>query len=159
MEEYLLRFATPYQRYLVNNDLPGLMRSVEKAAKSMRTDFRIMTQELLQTDRAGLPATRDTIGAYSGALATWRDGLTPTMAVSWEAPDTDFAALVVARLGAEPSVEAIRVAAKKGLTILQKGAAGAMAQKLATLFFGAIGLTAEGTPEAVASSAAGEAEA
>jgi hypothetical protein len=62
----------------------------------MRTNFRIMTQELLQTDRAGLPATRDTIGAYTGALATWRDGLTPTMAVTWEAPDPDFAALVVA---------------------------------------------------------------
>ncbi len=96
MEEYLLRFAAPYQRYLVTNDLDTLMKSVEKAARSMRVNFRLMTEELLQTDRAGLPATRETIGAYTGALATWRDGLTPTMAVTWEVPDPDFAALVVA---------------------------------------------------------------
>jgi hypothetical protein len=96
MEEYLLRFATPYQRYMVNNELNALIEGVEKAAKSMRTNFRIMTHELLQTDRAGLPATRETIGAYTGALATWRDGLTPTMAVTWDVPDPHFAAIVVA---------------------------------------------------------------
>jgi hypothetical protein len=96
MEEYLLRFATPYQRYMVTNDLDAFMKAVERAAKSMRTNFRLMTEELLQTDRAGLPCTRETLGAYTGALHTWRDGLLPTMAVTWEVPDPNFAALVVA---------------------------------------------------------------
>lgn len=96
VDEYLLRFATPYQRYMATNDLEGLVQCVEAAAKAMRTNFRLMTEEQLQTDRAGLPATRETIGAYTGAIHTWRDSLMPTMAVTWEAPDTDFAALVVA---------------------------------------------------------------
>ena len=95
-DEYLLRFASPYQRYMVTNDLNGLMKSVETAAKSLRTNFRLMTEEQLQTDRAGLPASGETLGAFTGAIHTWRDGLTPTMAVTWDVPDTNFAALVVA---------------------------------------------------------------
>lgn len=96
MDEYLMRFAAPYQRYLVDNDLDSLMKGVERAARNMRTSFRLMTEELLQTDRAGLPMTRESVGAFTGALHTWRDGLLPTMAVTWEVPDTDFAGLVVA---------------------------------------------------------------
>lgn len=96
VDEYLMRFAAPYQRYLVTNDLDALIADVEKAAKSMRVNFRLMTDELLQTDRAGLPRMRESLGAYTGALHNWRDGLTPTMAVTWDVPDTDFAALVVA---------------------------------------------------------------
>ncbi len=96
MEEYLLRFASPYQRYMVTNDLDALIRAVEQAAKSMRVNFRLMTEELLQTDRAGLPCSRESFGAYTGGLHNWRDGLPPTMAVTWEVPDPHFAALVVA---------------------------------------------------------------
>jgi len=95
-DEYLMRFASPYQRYLVNNDLDELIEGVQKAAREMRTNFRIMTEELLQTDRAGLPMMQETVGTYTGALHNWRDGLLPTMAVTWDVPDTDFAALVVA---------------------------------------------------------------
>lgn len=95
VDEYLLRFASPYQRYLVDNNLDELIKSVEHAARKMRTNFRIMTEELLQTDRAGLPMMRESVGAYTGALHNWRDGLLPTMAVTWEVPDTNFAAMVV----------------------------------------------------------------
>ncbi|MBI4580930.1 MAG: hypothetical protein HY718_14580, partial [Planctomycetes bacterium] len=95
-DEYLLRFASPYQHYVVTNELDALLQRVESAAKGMRVNFRIMTEELLQTDRAGLPAMRESVGAYTGALHNWRDGLLPTMAVTWEVPDRQFAALVVA---------------------------------------------------------------
>lgn len=95
-DEYLMRFASPYQRYMVTNNLDALIKGVESAAKGMRTSFRLMTRELLQTDRAGLPMMRESLGAYTGALHNWRDGLLPTMAVTWDVPDTDFAALVVA---------------------------------------------------------------
>jgi hypothetical protein len=96
VDEYLMRFASPYQRYMVTNDPDALIKDVEKAAKAMRVNFRLMTEELLQTDRAGLPMSRESSGAYTGALHNWCDGLTPTMAVTWDVPDTNFAALVVA---------------------------------------------------------------
>lgn len=96
VEEYLLRFATPYQRYAVTHDLDALIKAVELAAKAMRVNFRLMTEELLQTDRAGLPGIGETLGAYTGAIHTWRDALMPTMALTWEVPDPHFAALVVA---------------------------------------------------------------
>lgn len=95
-DEYLLRFATPYQRYQVDNDLKALTEAVARSARSLRTNFRLLTEELLQTDRAGLPATRETLGAYTGAPSTWRDALSPSIAVTWEVPDPHFAALVVA---------------------------------------------------------------
>jgi hypothetical protein len=96
VDEYLMRFASPYQRYLVDNDLEKLIAGVEQAAKEMRTNFRLMTEELLQTDRAGLPMMQESVGAYTGALHNWRDGLLPTMAVTWDVPDANFAAMVVA---------------------------------------------------------------
>ncbi len=96
VDEYLLRFPSPYQRYMVTNDLDDLVKAIEGAARSMRVNFRLMTEELLQTDRAGLPCSRESLGAYTGAVHNWRDGLMPAMAVTWEVPDPHFAALVVA---------------------------------------------------------------
>lgn len=95
VDEYVLRFAKPVQRYFVDNDLDTFIRAIERSARSMRFNFRLMTKELLQTDRAGLPGTIDTFGAFTGGLHIWRESLLPTMAVTWDVPDPDFAALVV----------------------------------------------------------------
>lgn len=95
VDEYMLRFATNYQRYVVTNELDNFISGIEKTAKGLRTNFRLMTEELLQTDRAGLPGCRDSLGAYTGAFHIWRDSLMPTMAVSWEVPNTNFAGLSV----------------------------------------------------------------
>jgi hypothetical protein len=88
----------------VTNDLEAYIAAIERAAKSMRNNFRLMTEEVLQTDRAGLPGSLHSYGAFTGGLTSWRDAYVPDMAVTWEAPDTEFAALVVAS-----SAERLRV--------------------------------------------------
>jgi hypothetical protein len=49
----------------------------------------------MATDRYWIPATNEVWGAYSGAIQGTRDARVPMMAVTYETPTTDFAALVV----------------------------------------------------------------
>jgi len=93
-DEYARRFAGPTQLYQMDHDLAAYLRQFERTAKGLRTNFGLRTREVIATDRAGLGGAKVTWGAYTGAVVTLRDARTPTMAVTWETPDTNFAALV-----------------------------------------------------------------
>ncbi len=64
------------------------------AVGRLRVNFNLYTREMLQTDRAGLPGSEIAFSAFTGAVRPWRDAGVPTMAVTWEVPHRDFAAIV-----------------------------------------------------------------
>jgi len=94
-DEYTMRFGTAPQLYPIDHDLNRLMSGIEKAAKSLRTNLWYWTTETLSTDRLHLPAVAEVWSAYTGAINTTGDCELPTWAVTYETPDTDFAALVI----------------------------------------------------------------
>ena len=51
---------------------------------------------MLQTDRAGLDGSVDVLSAYTGAVRDFTDSATPTIAATWDSPNLDFAAVVLA---------------------------------------------------------------
>ncbi len=93
-DEYTKRHGKPTQLYQMDHDLPAYQKSFEGTAKGLRNNFAMRTSEVIATDRAGLGGARTTFGAYTGAVVHLRDARAPTMSVTWETPDTDFAALV-----------------------------------------------------------------
>lgn len=94
IEEYIMRFASPMQRYLIKKDVDPLINRLHGSAQRMRVNFLLMTKELLQTDRAGLPGAMETHGAYTGGFNNWRSNNIMTAAVTYDAPHTNFGALV-----------------------------------------------------------------
>jgi hypothetical protein len=60
----------------------------------MRTNWTLRTSEVLQTDRAGLAGSAEVCGAYTGAVCSYRDARAPTMSVTYDTPDLEFAAVV-----------------------------------------------------------------
>ncbi len=103
-DEYTLRRCTATQRYRVHYDLDAYAASFEHLAKSLRSNWTRYTSEVLQTDRAGLAGANEVLGAYTGAVRDVRDAGAPTMAVTWDTPDLDFAAVVT-----ETAVTRLRV--------------------------------------------------
>lgn len=93
-EDLIKQYGKPTQRFLAFRDLDGFIESLDKSARRMRHNFLLMTKELLQTDRAGLPGADETYGAFTGGFSNWRDNSLMTSAVSWDVPHTDFGALV-----------------------------------------------------------------
>jgi len=93
-DEYILRFASPTQRYFVDRDLDAYTRAFQGVASRLRTNWTQHTVEVIQTDRAGLASAAEVFGAYTGAVRDLRDMGAPTMGVTWETEDLDFAALV-----------------------------------------------------------------
>jgi hypothetical protein len=93
-DEYILRFATPTQRYMVYHDLDEYAKTFEHTAKAMRDNWTQRTSEVLQTDRAGLAGSAETFGAYTGAVCSFRDSKTPTIAVTYDTADLNFASVV-----------------------------------------------------------------
>lgn len=88
------RLATKaYTRYLVDHDLDAFSEAIQKQTETRRYNFELQTQEVLATDRAGIPVD-DFFGAYTGAARRWSDMGVPSVAVTWVADDTNFAALV-----------------------------------------------------------------
>lgn len=103
-DEYTLRFGDPAQIYRVDYDLDRYLQSFERAAKHQRNNLELQTTEVLSTDRAALGSALTVFGAYTGAVCGLRDAATPTFAVTYDTPDTDFAALVT-----ESTKERVRV--------------------------------------------------
>ncbi len=93
-DEYILRFATPTQKYMIEYDLSEYSRTFEKTANSLRHNWTRLTSEILQTDRAGLTGSAEVFGAYTGAVCSFRDSKTPTIAVTYDTPDLNFASVV-----------------------------------------------------------------
>lgn len=93
-DEYTLRGGDPAQVYRVNYDLDTYLASFERTAKSLRYNLEFHTTEVLSTDRAALGHALTVFGAYTGAICGLRDAATPTFAVTYDTPDTDFAAIV-----------------------------------------------------------------
>lgn len=93
-DEYTRRFGTGPQVYQINQDLDAYISRIEKAAKSLRHNLWYYTTEVESTDRLHLPAVPEVWGAYTGAVTTTVDAEWPTMGVTWETPDANFAALV-----------------------------------------------------------------
>jgi hypothetical protein len=93
-DEYTFRFGDPTIVYRVTGDLDTYLKSFEGAAKGIRNNLELQTTEVLSTDRTGLGAPLSVFGAYTGAVANLRDAATPTFAVTYDTPTTDFAALV-----------------------------------------------------------------
>ncbi|MGQ9651331.1 MAG: hypothetical protein ACUVXJ_14575, partial [Phycisphaerae bacterium] len=93
-DEYILRMASPTQRYMVDYDLPRYARTFEKTANSLRYNWTQLTSEILQTDRAGLVGSAEVFGAYTGAVCSFRDSKPPTISVTYDTPDLNFAAVV-----------------------------------------------------------------
>jgi hypothetical protein len=103
-DEYTLRGPSPTQRYQIDYDLEAYGSYFVKLARSMRVNIARRTSEVLQTDRAGLQGAWDVLGAYTGAVRDFVDGATPTLAVTWDTPDLNYAALVT-----EATSERLRV--------------------------------------------------
>jgi hypothetical protein len=103
-DEYTLRFGDPTIVYRVTGDLDAYLKSFEGAAKSLRHNLDLQTTEVLSTDRAALGSALSIFGAYTGAVTGLRDAATPTFAVTYDTPSTDFAALVT-----EATTERLRV--------------------------------------------------
>lgn len=70
------------------------INALESAVGQLRVNFNLYTREMLQTDRAGLPGSEIAFSAFTGAVREWHDAGVPTMAVTWEVPHRDFAAIV-----------------------------------------------------------------
>ncbi|MGQ9650262.1 MAG: SUMF1/EgtB/PvdO family nonheme iron enzyme [Phycisphaerae bacterium] len=94
-DEYTMRFGTSPQLYPIDHDLNRLISGIEKAAKSLRTNLWYWTTETLSTDRLHLPAVAEVWSAYTGAINTTGDCELPTWAVTYDTPDTNFAAMAV----------------------------------------------------------------
>lgn len=103
-DEYTLRGATPTQRYMVDYDLEQYSKTFERTASSLRNNWTQLTSEILQTDRAGLTGSAEVFGAYTGAVCSFRDSKTPTISVTYDTPDLNFAAVVT-----ETATERLRV--------------------------------------------------
>jgi hypothetical protein len=93
-DEYTRRFGKPAQLFRIDHDLDALARSIESLAKGMRANFALRTSEVIATDRAGLAGDEIVFGAYTGGILNFSDAAFPTMAVTYESADTDFAAVV-----------------------------------------------------------------
>ncbi len=103
-DEYTRRNGDPAQVYRTDYDIDRYTKSFEAVAKSLRSNLELRTTEVLATDRAALDGALTVFGAYTGAVTGLRDASTPTFAVTYDAPDADFAALVV-----DSSPERLRV--------------------------------------------------
>ncbi len=93
-DEYILRFATPTQKYMVDYDLDQYAQTFAHTAASLRNNWTQLTSEILQTDRAGLVGSAEVFGAYTGAVCSFRDSKPPTISVTYDTPDLNFAAVV-----------------------------------------------------------------
>lgn len=93
-DEYILRMATPTQRYMTDYDLARYVTTFEKTANSLRHNWTQLTSEILQTDRAGLTGSAEVFGAYTGAVCSFRDSKPPTISVTYDTPDLNFASVV-----------------------------------------------------------------
>ncbi|MBN2271510.1 MAG: hypothetical protein JXN61_12910, partial [Sedimentisphaerales bacterium] len=86
------------QRLQERLHMPGtfddFVNSLAGAVGRLRVNFNLYTRETLQTDRAGLPGSEITFSAFTGAVEEWIDAGIPTMAVTWDVPHRDFAAIV-----------------------------------------------------------------
>jgi hypothetical protein len=94
-DEYLKTFGTSTQRFQIDGDFDSYARHFAGAVGGLRYNFRLQTSEVIKTDRAGLGGAGVTFGAYTGAARPWKDGGLPLAAVTWDAPDPDFAAVVL----------------------------------------------------------------
>lgn len=93
-DEYILRHATATQQYQVNYDLDAYTKTFKNLAAGLRYNWTQHTVEVIQTDRAGLAGSAEVLGAYTGAVRDFRDMGAPTMAVTYDTPDLNFAAMV-----------------------------------------------------------------
>lgn len=94
-DAYARSRANATMRYQLNGDLDTYLEGFESAAKRTRFNLDMMTSEVMAMDRAGVPAAMMLFGAYTGAISSLRDMATPTFAVTYDTPTTDFAGLVV----------------------------------------------------------------
>ena len=92
----LRRGPTAYQRFLVDGDEARYLGSLRQLAERLRSNWATRTSEVLQTDRAGLDGSVDVLSAYTGAVRDFTDSATPTIAATWDSPNLDFAAVVLA---------------------------------------------------------------
>lgn len=103
-DEYTLRNASGTQRYWIDYDLEKYLGRFERMAQGMRTNWAMRTSEVLQTDRAGMQGAVELCGAYTGAVASFRDSRAPTHSVTYDSPDLNFASVVT-----ETAPERLRV--------------------------------------------------
>lgn len=89
----LLRIhGTPYVRYRLTGDAQSLVDELTRVLDDLRVNTPLRTTEVLHTDRVRLPG-----GAALRAMWTGNgipEGASPYEAVSWEATDATFTALV-----------------------------------------------------------------
>lgn len=83
------------QRLHLPPTLEAFESRMEGALRQLRVNWNLHTREVLQTDRAGLDGSDASFGAFTGGVRRWGDAGVPTMAVTWDVPHSDFAALVV----------------------------------------------------------------
>ncbi|MHC4740819.1 MAG: hypothetical protein ACYS8Z_02840 [Planctomycetota bacterium] len=83
-----------HERLHMPGTFEDYINSLEGAVGRLRVNFNLYTREMLQTDRAGLPGSDTAFSAFTGGVGPWRDAGVPTMAVTWHAPNRNFAAIV-----------------------------------------------------------------
>lgn len=93
-DDLIVLRGSPVQRFAVDGDLEGLAGALERALERLRFGWTQLTSEVLQTDRAGLPAADLVAGAYTGAVRDLTDSGALTFAATWDVPELEFAAVV-----------------------------------------------------------------
>ncbi|MGQ9591827.1 MAG: hypothetical protein ACUVYA_16225, partial [Planctomycetota bacterium] len=93
-DDLIVRRGSPLQRFALGGDFEELAGAFERAAENLRHGWTQLTSEVLQTDRAGLPAAELVAGAYTGAVRDLTDSGALTFAATWDVPGLEFAAVV-----------------------------------------------------------------
>ncbi|HRR87578.1 MAG TPA: hypothetical protein P5316_21440, partial [Phycisphaerae bacterium] len=83
-------------RLQTDRNIDRFAKALEPAISDLRINWAAKTSEVLQTDRFDIPGDFLIFSAYTGAVTSLiEDGLIPTIAVTWDTPDLNFAALVL----------------------------------------------------------------
>ncbi len=83
-------------RISLDHDIDRAADEFKRALSRLRYNWELLTEEVLQTDRMDIPGAPVIYGAYTGGVSDLlEDALIPTVAVTWDTPDLNFAALVM----------------------------------------------------------------
>ncbi len=87
---------SPPLRFSRDQNLDQYAETLRQALSRLRYNWHLLTSEVLQTDRMDIPGASVIYGAYTGGVTDLlEDGLIPTIAVSWDTPDLNFAGIVL----------------------------------------------------------------
>ena len=91
-DDLILRHGTPYGRYRISGDERHLVEGLNELLDGVRYNTPLMTTEAVHTDRVDVPRAELLKAMLTGD--GMKNNVSPYFAVSWEATDESFTALV-----------------------------------------------------------------